>query len=69
MYENLTASYTCLMWTAAEFSRAGDDFSIGRAGRKIMGHNIKIWSTRTVLARVRIFEYEYGRYEYLNSTD
>ena len=42
------------MWTAAEFLRAGDDFSIGRAGRKIMGYNIKIWST----------PYEYSEYSY-----
>ena len=47
MYENLIASCTCLMWTAAEFLRAGGHFSIGRAVRKKRGDNRDYWSTRT----------------------
>ena len=52
MYENLIASCTCLMWTAAEFLRAGGHFSIGRAVRKKRGDNRDYRSTRT--------EYDYS---------
>ena len=45
------------MWTAAEFLRAGDHFSIGRAVRKKMGDNRDYWSTE--------YKYEYSTwYEY-----